>query len=168
MPRPCTSKTPAAFFAVLFQFVGQGGHLAVAGEEDEGAADAEVDEMGDPVLKLVEIARLGRLRHLFEQVELHLLLEVEGALNAGGAGFLGADAVAEVVELLVIADAERGAGEDAGLVAGEKDLPQPRRDIDRRGVKGDDAVFSAGALDPVHVIFVFLIEEGLDGRREWT
>ena len=123
-------QPPAAFFAVRFEFIGQGGHLAVAGEQNEGTTDAEVDEMGDPVLELVEIARLAGLRHLFEQVELHLLLEVEGAFDQGGAGFFSADAIAEVADLGVVADTQSGAGEDAGFVTGEKDLPKTRRNID--------------------------------------
>ena len=47
-------------------------------------------------------------------------------------------------------------------MAGEEDLAQARRDIDGRGVEGDDAIVGVGALDPMDVIFVFLIEEGFD------
>ena len=161
---PLHQQPPAAFFAVCFEVVGQRGHLAVAGEEDEGAAAAEVDEMGDPVLQPVEVAGLARLRHLFEQIELHLLLEIEGTFDAGRTRIFCTDTVAEVVQLGVIADAERGAGEDAGLVAGEKDLPQAWRDIDGRRMEGDDAVVRVGALHPMDMVFVFLIEEGFDAN----
>ena len=49
-------ETPAALFAMGFKFVGQRGHLAVAGEQNEGATDTEVDEMSDPILQFGEIA----------------------------------------------------------------------------------------------------------------
>ena len=66
----------------------------------------------------------------------HLLLKVEGALDAGGGALLGADAAAEPAEFRVISHAQGGAGEDAGFARAEKDFPELRRDINGRAVQG--------------------------------
>ena len=163
---PLDEESPAVIEAEVLDAVGQGGHLVVAGEEDEGATFGEAEEVLDLLLHGLGVFGAAGLGHALDQVKLHLLFEVEGAFDGGGLGFEGADAFAEVVELDVIADAEGGAGEDAGFGAGEEDAFELGRDIDGGAVKGDDAVVPAAAFGPIDVAFFALIQEGADGDAE--
>ena len=78
-------------------------HELEVGEQDEGLAVGELDEMLDPVDERVAIAFGARVGHLADDVELHLALVIEGRADLQQRGRLGADAMGEVVQAGVLA-----------------------------------------------------------------
>ena len=122
--------------------------------------------MGDPLFQLGIVSRGARLGHALHEVEAHLLFEVEGALDAGGLHLPCADALAEVRERLILADSERGTGEDARFVPSEENLLKLFGDVDGGAVEGEVAVLATGLLRPIDVTFLLLLEECGDGGAQ--
>ncbi len=117
-------ELPVLAGAVVFEEVGHGLHLAVAGEEDKGAAVGEIEEVADAFAEGgLEVGGAG-LGHGLDEIEAHLFVEIEGAFDAGGGAVFGADAAAEPAEFGIVSDGERGAGEDAGFAGLEEDVAQ--------------------------------------------
>lgn len=71
----------------------------------------------------LEVGGAG-LGHGLDEVEAHLLVEIERAFDAGSGAIFGADAAAEPAEFGIVADGEGGAGEDAGFARLEEDFAQ--------------------------------------------
>ncbi len=112
----------------------EGGHGAVAGEEDEGAALRFLDEVLDPLGEGGVVAGVARVGHFARDEEAHLLFVVERAADLQAGDVLGADAFAEVAELGV-AGGEGGAGHDADVIFAKEEGTEPRGDVDGGGVE---------------------------------
>ena len=111
----------------------EGAHLAVAGEEAEGAAAGDGEDAVDAVgggFGKVGIAGVG---HVGRQIEQGLLAVAEVGRDDELAGFGEAETAAHVLEAAL--HGERGRGEDDGGDGFEDQLAEQLGDIDGRGLE---------------------------------
>ena len=87
-------------------FAGELLHAAVACEKNEGAAIRLRHIARDPLRKRSVVTRVARVRHFLHDEKLHLLLEIERAAELHRLGCIGADAPAEISQIL-LSDGER-------------------------------------------------------------
>ena len=113
------------------------------------------------------ITRIARIGHLPHDEQLHLLGKIERAAELQRLDLAGADPVAKIGEVRP-AHGQRGAGQDAGAIIPENHPPQDRRDVDRRGVEGEELRGFPGAFDPVNVAFGALFEKGHDADTRFV
>jgi hypothetical protein len=93
-----------------------------------------LDEVRDPMLELLRVTGVARVRHFLHDENLHLLLKIERAPELQWFGFSRADPFAEVGEVLP-ADGKRCARHHATTIVAKDHSPQDWREINRRRVE---------------------------------
>src|SRR4051812_2271334 len=97
------------------------------------------------------VSGVARVGHLARDVEPHLPLEIEGAADLARLHAIGADAVAEIIQVRA-AGGERGAGHDAAMIWPEEELAQVAGHVDRRRIERMKFLRLARLLDPINVV----------------
>src|SRR5205085_8066505 len=126
-------------------------HHAITREQDEGVPLGFSDEMFDPMLERIFIAVFPRVRHFADNEHFHLLIEVERTAELQRHGFFRAHPFSKIGQIFS-SHPQSGTGHDAGAAITKKDLPQSWRNIDRRGIEGEELSDFPSPLYPVNVI----------------
>src|ERR1700730_5805703 len=136
-------------------------HVAVARKQNEGATASSCHKQRYPMLKLLLITGVARVRHFLHNEQLHLFLKIKRAAELQGLGLSPADATTKISQVCA-ADRQRRAGHDAAAIFPENHAPQDRRKIDRCGVEGKKLSGLTRALHPVNMLPRALLEKDCD------